>query len=82
MNIDKGAYETHRQLRQSIETYLKTQYFGMIPILLDALDEKLKEEKILYREPFIESSPAYKTIKNGIQKSSNLPDWIKSFLMT
>lgn len=57
----------------------KSQYFGKSPILLSAVQNKLDQEGILYQKPYIESSPAYKSELNGIQKSSKLPDWVKAY---
>ena len=76
--MSNGAYGVHLQLRQALENYIKSQYFGKSPLLLSALNNKLDLEGVLYREPFIESSPAYKTQKNGIQ-NSKLPEWLKNY---
>ncbi len=75
-----GANAIQIKLRQELENYLKAQYFGRSPLLLDALQEKLDQEGILYQKPFIESSPAYKTASNGIQ-TAELPDWLKHFFI-
>ena len=74
-----GANGVHLQLRKSLENYIKSQYFGKSPILLSAMQGKLDQEGILYQKPYIESSPAYKSVPNGIQLSSNLPDWLKQY---
>ena len=76
--MSTGANSIHRQLRTELEDYIKSQYFGNSPLLLSAISSKLDEEGMLYQKPFIESSPAYKTRKDGIQQSS-LPDWIKDY---
>jgi ATP-dependent helicase YprA (DUF1998 family)/rRNA maturation protein Nop10 len=73
-----GANFVQKQLRTELENYIKTQYFGKSPILLKAIDQKLDQEGLLYRKPYIESSPAYKMVDGGILKS-NLPDWLKDF---
>ena len=75
-----GANAIQIKLRQELENYLKAQYFGRSPLLLDALQEKLDQEGVLYQKPFIESSPAYKTASNGIQ-AAELPDWLKQFFI-
>ena len=76
--MSQGANAVHYQLRSAMEDYIKSQYFGKSPLLLSALNDKLDEEGILYRKPFIESSPAYTTAPNGIAKSS-LPSWMKEY---
>ena len=74
-----GANAVHAELRRALENYIKSQYFGKSPILLSALQGKLDKEGVLYRKPYIESSPAYKSEKNGIRNSENLPEWLKNY---
>lgn len=76
--MSNGANAVHKQLRTELENYIKSQYFGKSPLLLNAINDKLDEEGLLYRKPYIESSPAYKMVEDGIAKSS-LPDWLKTF---
>ena len=76
--MSEGANAVHHQLREALENYIKAQYFGKSPILLSAIEDKLDREGVLYRRPYIESSKAYKSIKNGIQ-TSTLPDWMKEY---
>ena len=40
---------------------------------------KLNREGVLYQKPYVESSPAYKSVPDGIQKSDKLPDWMKEY---
>lgn len=77
--MSNGANGVHLQLREALENYIKSQYFGKSPILLSALQGKLDQEGVLYQKPYIESSPAYKSALNGIQRSDKLPDWLKSY---
>lgn len=49
-----GANAVHMQLRQALENYIKSQYFGKSPILLSALQGKLDQEGVLYQKPYIE----------------------------
>lgn len=79
--MGNGANAVHMQLRQSLENYIKSQYFGKSPILLSALQGKLDQEGVLYQKPYIESSPAYKSKENGIESSDVLPDWLKRYFM-
>lgn len=77
--MSNGANGVHLQLRQALENYIKSQYFGKSPVLLSATQDKLNQEGILYQKPYVESSPAYKNKENGIQLSSILPDWMKEY---
>ncbi len=78
--MPNGANFVHQQLRTELENYIKSQYFGKSHILLSALSEHLDDEGVLYQKPFIESSPAYVTVQNGIQESSIDP-WLKEFFL-
>ena len=75
-----GANTIQKTLLTELVNYIKTQYFGKTPILLSALSERLQEKDLLYKEPYIESSPAYKNVPNGFEKI-NLPDWLKKFFV-
>lgn len=44
-----GANGVHLQLREALEDYIKSQYFGKSPILLSAVQNKLDQEGILYK---------------------------------
>lgn len=77
--MSNGANGVHLELREALENYIKSQYFGKSPVLLSAVQGKLKQEGILYQKPYIESSPAYKSSPNGIQLSTKLPDWLKDY---
>lgn len=74
-----GANGVHLQLREALENYIKSQYFGKSSILLSAAQDKLNQEGVLYQKPYVESSPAYKNSLNGIQLSSKLPNWLKDY---
>lgn len=77
--MTNGANGVHIQLREALENYIKSQYFGKSPILLSAIQDKLDKEGVLYQKPYVESSPAYKTALNGIQSSQILPAWLKEY---
>ncbi len=77
--MSNGANGVHLQLREALENYIKSQYFGKSPILLSAIQGKLDQEGVLYQKPYVESSPAYKTSPNGIQLSRKLPAWLKEY---
>ena len=73
-----GANAVHNKLRKELAKYIKSQYLGKSEILMDALGDRLEEEGVLYKKPYIESSPAYVTVPNGIEKSK-LDNWEKVF---
>lgn len=77
--MGNGANGVHAQLREALENYIKSQYFGKSPILLSAMQGKLNQEGVLYQRPYVESSPAYKRIPDGIQLHDKLPDWLKKY---
>jgi ATP-dependent helicase YprA (DUF1998 family) len=70
----------HERLRNELEVYIKSQYLGKSKLLLNALADQLDEEGTLYRAPFVESTPAYKSVQNGIH-TLRLPDWLKAFFI-
>lgn len=76
--MSNGANSIHQKLRHDLEDYIKAQYFGKSPLLLSAVEQHLDDEGLLYQKPFIESSPAYKSVKNGIA-NAQIPDWMKSY---
>lgn len=78
--MPKGANSIHKQLRTELEDYIKSQYFGKTPLLLSALSDHIDDEGLLYQKPFIESSPAYVTVPNGIETASIEP-WLKDYFL-
>lgn len=77
--MKNGANGVHTQLRKALENYIKSQYLGKSPLLRAAVQGKLEKEGVLYKKPFIESTPAYKTVSDGINKSAKLMDWQKAY---
>ena len=78
--MQNGANSVHKQLRSELEDYIKSQYFGKSPLLLSALSNHIDDERLLYQKPFIESSPAYVTLQNGIETAS-LENWLKEYFL-
>ena len=74
--MSNGAASVHAKLRYELENYIKSQYFGKSQLLLSAIRDHLDEEGLLYQKPYIESSPAYKNMINGIQLA-DIPSWMK-----
>ena len=73
-----GADNVQRELRHELERYITTQYLSKTPVLVEALKDRLDDEGILYRTPYIEAAPAYVAKPNGIEEA-NLPAWLKTF---
>ena len=78
--MPNGANYVHKQLRTELEDYIKSQYFGKSPLLLSVLSNHIDDEGLLYQKPFIESSPAYVTVQNGIQTAS-IESWMKEYFL-
>lgn len=74
----KGANEVHKYLKNELENYIKSQYFGKTPLLLSTVAAKLDDEGELYQKPYIESSPAYVSVPNGIDKA-DIPEWMRTY---
>ena len=77
---DKGASAVHRLMREELQNYIGSQYFGKTPLLFDAVKGELRNEGVLFREPYIESTPAYKRVANGFERIA-APDWTKRFFV-
>ncbi len=78
--MPNGANFVHKQLRAELEDYIKSQYFGKSPLLLSALHDHIDAEGLLYQKPFIESSPAYVTVQNGLETAS-IESWLKAYFL-
>lgn len=60
-----GANGVHLQLREALENYIKSQYFGKSPILLSAIQGKLNQEGVLYQKPYPQALLLNKTVKTS-----------------
>ena len=76
--MEKGAFAVQKTIRTELENYIRSQYLGKNSLLLSALDEELDKEGQLYQKPYLESSPAYKSKRNGIDTTEIKP-WLRSF---
>lgn len=74
----KGAHYVHERLKDDLIHYLKSQYLGQSEVLLKACADQMAQPGNLWSRPYIESSPAYESIENGIATSS-LPSNLKNF---
>lgn len=75
-----SASYVQERLKNELINYIKSQYFGKNPLLMQAIKDKLGAEGLLFQKPYIESSPAYKIDKNGFEKSG-LDPWLKDFFL-
>lgn len=78
--MSNGAHSIQKQLRFNLEDYIKSQYFGKNALLRSAVEPRLDEEGLLYQKPYIESSPAYKSVTSGF-KDAKLPAWKKEYYL-
>ena len=74
-----GIRETHNRLKERLSNYIKAQYFAENDLLLGATQDLLTRKRVLFQEPYIESSESYKIIKSGFN-STQLPEEIKKYL--
>lgn len=74
-----GIENTHRNLYSRLYEYISSQYFGSNILLQETVLPKLREEGVLYTEPYIEANNAYETVLNGLSRA-DLPFHIKDFL--
>ena len=76
--MTSGANHIHSQLKQELEDYIRSQYFGKSRLLMSASANIIDTEGLLYRKPYLESPPAYKSIPDGILKA-DIPQWQRQF---
>lgn len=77
--MEYGAYGIHQLLVDELVHYINTQYLSKSPLLLKYSSSALLKENTLFKEPYIETSPAYKTDANGIAGSTIIEPWLKQF---
>ena len=70
MSNNLGIKRTHKLMTERLTNYIKSQYFGDNQLLLNASDELLSKEGNIYQKPYIESTPSYIKVINGISKSN------------
>lgn len=79
--MDKySVYETHNALKKKFIDYIRAQYLGENKFLLQACNEIIEKEGVLFQKPYIEANPAYKVVENGIKNSKLIPNKVKHFL--
>lgn len=75
-----GVKQIHNALREQLNNYIETEYFGKNDALRKACKHRLERKGVLYQTPYIESNPAYVVKKNGIA-NSQIPPTIKEILI-
>lgn len=66
MANNMGIKRTHQMMKERLIDYITSQYFGDNQLLLNASRELLEKEGNLYQKPYIESTPSYVKVKDGI----------------
>ena len=49
----EGVLATHESLKIALKEYIVAQYLRRTPVLLEALEGRLEQENVLFREPYI-----------------------------
>ncbi len=74
-----GIRKTHDNLKEKLSDYIKAQYFAENDLLMNASEEILRKQGVLYQEPFLEMSKSYKQSIKGFMNST-LEEKYKSIL--
>lgn len=78
--MDEYSIEnTHEALKKRLIDYVETAYFGKNDELRELCRAELEDQGIMWKEPYIEANPAYKSIQDGVEKAE-LPTDIKAIL--
>lgn len=81
--MDEYSIEnTHEALKKRLIDYVETAYFGKNDELRELCRSELENRGVMWKEPYIEANPAYKSLEGGIIKSNSIPNNIKSILVT
>ena len=76
--MDGDVFAIHERIKQELQYYIRSQYFGKSPLLLDAFEEEFMKKGVLYQTPYLESPAVYKKAENGLS-SLSAPVWLKDF---
>ena len=68
-----------QEIKNTIVSYIETEYFGKTPELRRRCDDELRNTTTLFQEPYFEATPAYKIAGHGLQTAS-VPDDVHEFL--
>lgn len=75
-----GANLMHKQLVEELKNYIKSQYFGNRPDLMNEFVKFADREGGIFRNPYIESSPNYMVKKNGFV-DADIDKWLSEFFV-
>lgn len=78
--MSNGANYIHRQLVDELKNYIKSQYFGNRPDLMNEFVKFAENEGGIFRNPYIESSPNYKMVKDGFNHA-DIEKWVSEFFV-
>lgn len=78
--MSNGANFTHKQLVEELKNYIKSQYFGNRPDLMNEFEKFAEKEGGIFRNPFIESSPNYTVFREGFRKA-DIDKWLSDFFV-
>ena len=76
--MDGDVFAIHERLKQELQYYIRSQYFGKSPLLLAAFEEEFMKKGVLYQTPYLESPAVYKRAEDGLSGLS-APVWLKAF---
>ena len=79
MSAQYTAWNIHEKIFSEMKKYLIAQYFSKSEFLAETVPPLLEKEGTLYRLPYIESTPSYIRVNDGIQSSQVLPEWLKEY---
>lgn len=76
---DIGIRKTHDNLKNKLADYIKAQYFAENDILMEASEEILSKQGVIFQEPYVEVAKSYKQSYNGFVEA-NLDERYKKIL--
>ena len=80
MTAEYGVESIRRELKKTIVDYVETEYFGKTDELRARVDKELREDGVLFQEPYFEATPSYSIAEDGIRRCA-IPDKAKKSLL-
>ncbi|MDB8794604.1 DEAD/DEAH box helicase [Romboutsia sp. 1001216sp1] len=74
-----GVSKIHSAIKNKLIDYIKAQYLAENQLLIEACENSIEAQGILFQEPYIEANPAYEVVEDGII-NSNVPKEVKDIL--
>lgn len=65
-----GIRKTHDNIKNKLGDYIRAQYLAENDLLIDALEEVINEEGVIFKEPFIEIAKSYKQSSVGFSEAN------------